>query len=1101
MPRLRILLTVLTLGWIASLLVGPAQARDNEIPAGSKLVSLFSFPDRVTLTHPHAYRQLVITGTLDTGETLDLTRVVERLDKSDVVQVTPERLVSAAADGSGELRFRYEGHEIEIPLEVSGSADAYEADFKQDVTPVMSKLGCNAGTCHGGQDGKAGFKLSLRGYDHLYDYRSLVDDIAGRRFNRVAPDQSLMLLKASGSIPHVGGQLTKPGERRYEILRNWIAGGVKLDLETPAVTKIEIHPENPTIARANTNQQFAILAHYEDGAVRDVTADAFIESGDIEVAVADAYGVLTLMRRGEAPVLARYDGAYIATTVTVMGDRAEFKWEDRPQHNYIDELVDQKLKRVKVSASPLCTDEEFVRRLYLDLTGIPPTMAELREFLDDQRPSKEKRDALIDRLIGGGQYVEYWTNKWADLLQVNQKFLGESGVHAFRDWIKESVASNKPYDEMVYEILNSSGSNLKSPPSAYYKILRTPEDLMENTTQLFLAVRFNCNKCHDHPFERWTQSQYYHLSAFFTQVGRKEDQRFAGQKIGGSAVEGATPLAEVIYDTGSGEIKHVGTGEVSQPVFPYQEDLAPGGDTRREALARWITAPENQYFAKSYVNRLWGYLLGRGIIEPIDDIRAGNPPTNPELLEALTESFVQSGFDTQHILREICKSRVYQQSVASDRWNEDDEINFSHATARRLPAEVLFDSIHAVTGSQPKLPGVPQGFRATQLPDTSARNPFLDDFGRPSRESSCECERSTGVMLGPVMKLVNGPTISNAIADPNNDLTRLAAETPDDRELANQLFLRILNRLPSEEERQIVTAALNEPLTDRQEAEQALESYKAELLNGIDAWEASLSRVPEWKPLKPTATTSTAGAEFATDDEAKVTVTGELKLDTWKLEFPLAAGQLTGLRLEALTDPALAAGGPGRARNGNFVLNRLIVVVRDAAGNETDIPLANAQASFSQANWDVRGAIDGNTSSGWAIMPSFGVDHQAIFETAEPLTVEEGATLIVSIDHQYPDGTHQLGKFRLSQTDSPLPLRLESSVPEPLEKIVSVPVAERTEAQVTQLQDFYLADDAKLADLRKQVEQAKKLEENTRLIAVQDLAWALINSPSFLFNR
>jgi len=363
----------------------------------------------------------------------------------------------------------------------------------------------------------------------------------------------------------------------------------------------------------------------------------------------------------------------------------------RPNTTTIDQFVDKKLQAVKILPSGLCGDEEFVRRVYLDLTGQPPAAAQVRGFLADKRDSRTKRDALIDTLIGGREYVEHWTNKWADLLQVNRKFLGEEGAAALRNWIKDRIAENQPYDRFAREILTARGSNVENPPAAYWKIIRDPASLMENTTHLFLAVRFNCNKCHDHPFERWTQDQYYQLSQYFAQVGRKEDAEFAGKKVGGSAVEGAVPLVEVIYDNSTGDVKHDRTGQVVPPSFPYIHNgvAAATGDMpappRREQLANWIASKDNQHFAKSYVNRLWGYLFGVGIIEPIDDIRAGNPPTNPELLDALAKDFLASGFDAQHILKTICKSRVYQQSVVTNKWNEDDAINYSHTIPRRLP--------------------------------------------------------------------------------------------------------------------------------------------------------------------------------------------------------------------------------------------------------------------------------------------------------------------------------------------------------------------------------------------------------------------------------
>ena len=510
-----------------------------------------------------------------------------------------------------------------------------------------------------------------------------------------------------------------------------------------------------------------------------MTKEAFVETGNGDVATASPKGgLLTAARRGEAPILARYEGAYAATTLTVMGDRTGFQWEDPPTFNKVDELTAAKWQRMKIRPSELCSDAEFLRRVTLDLTGLPPSADQVRAFLADDRPTREKRDALVDRLVGSEEYVEYWTNKWADLLQVNRKFLGTEGSVAFRKWVREEVRANTPYDEFVRKILTADGSTKDNPAASYFKILREPEGTMENTTHLFLAVRFNCNKCHDHPFEKWTQDQYYNLAAYFAQVGLKPDPKGGDKKIGGTAVEGAKPLYEVVFDRTDGDVKHDRTGEVAPPTFPYKTPFTLGkGDDRRDQLAAWLTAPENPYFAKSYVNRLWGYMFGTGIIDPIDDIRAGNPATNPALLDYLTDEFVKSGFDARHVIKLICKSRTYQLSVATNKWNADDKTNFSHAVARRLPAEVLYDTVHRVVGSVTKIPGVPPGTRAAELPDSGIDLPtgFLGELGRPVRESACECERTAGLQLGPVMALVNGQTIAGAINDPNNDLAKLVA--------------------------------------------------------------------------------------------------------------------------------------------------------------------------------------------------------------------------------------------------------------------------------------------------------------------------------------
>lgn len=1073
------------------------------LPDGVQVVEITTIPEAIELQHRFAYRQLLILGRTAEGELVDLTRMAKRVAAPEAVQISPQGIVSAAKDGEGELRFEFGEHSIAVPVRVAGAATTPPVSFLQDVQPVLSKMGCNQGTCHGSKDGKGGFKLSLRGYDALYDHRALTDDFGARRFNRAAPDQSLMLLKATGSIPHVGGVRTTVDHPYYEIVRSWIANGCRLDLDAPKVASIEIFPKDPIVPRPNMKQQMSVVATFSDGTTRDVTREAFIESGNIEVIEADQTGLLTMLRRGEAPVLVRYQGAYAAATLTVMGDRSGFVWKQPETFNYVDELVYKKLKRVRVSPADLCGDAEFARRVYLDLTGIPPTPAQLKAFLDSSGDQRQRRDRLVDELIGSQPFIEHWTNKWADLLQVNRKFLGEEGAIALRNWIKQSVAENKPYDEFAREVLTAVGSNLDNPPASYYKVLRTPQDAMENTTHLFLAVRFNCNKCHDHPFERWTQDQYYELAAYFAQVGRKVDPAFRGQTLGRTAVESAKPLVEVIYDTGSGEIKHDRTGQVTAPEFPYAHDDMPAGGSRREQLADWMTSPKNQYFAKSYVNRLWGYLFGIGIIEPIDDIRAGNPPTNPELLDALTTHFIESGFDTREMLRTICKSRVYQHSIESNRWNEDDLINFSHAIPRRLPAEVLFDAIHVATGSQPKIAGIPAGFRAAQIPDAGVKVPFLDDFGRPVRESSCECERSSGMVLGPVMKLVNGPTVANAVTDANNEISRLVASTSDDRELVRKVFLRILCREPNEDEINLALAAMNAVGSEHAELLAELQSYEATIPARQAAWEKQAMTVTQWTVAEPTEMTSAVGGKFTKNDDQSVSVTGTLKKDVYTLKIPSGLPTVTGLRIEAMSDKSLPAGGPGRAQNGNFVLSELTVEATPADAKDQSeamkLKLVNAQADFSQQGWPVANAVDGNPATGWAVSPQFNKTHTAIFEFAEP--VKYGNSLLtIKMSQQFPDGAHLIGRLRVSLTHSPTPLR-EKELPAPLADALRTPAEKRTDAQKKVLSDHFRGLDNRLQQLTDAVARSAAQKEQRRLIGMQDLAWALINTPAFLFNR
>jgi len=1084
----------------------PALAKES-LPKGAQVASLEARPAKIELKHKYDYAQLLITARLSGGEQLDATRLAERSAQSDLVTLSPTGVVRPKTDGSGEIRFTLGGQTVTVPVTVTGHKAEYSVSFVRDVMPAMSKMGCNSGTCHGSLNGKNGFKLSLRGYDPLYDYRALTDDIAGRRFNRAAPDQSMMLLKSAGVIPHVGGVLTQPDEPYYEMIRSWIAGGVKIDLESPRVTKIDVYPQNPIVPLIGMQQQIAVVATYANGAMRDVTLEAFVDSGNTEVAEANKLGLITTIRRGEAPLLARFEGSYAATTVTVMGDRSGFEWTNPTANNQIDELVYNKLKRVKTLPSELCDDAEFIRRVSLDLTGLPPSPDEVRAFTADSRETKVKRDELVDRLIGNGEYVEHWTNKWADLLQVNRKFLGERGAIGLRNWIKQAVASNMPYDKFVYAILTASGSNWENPPAAYYKVLRTPEDTMENTTQLFLAVRFNCNKCHDHPFERWTQGQYYHLSAFFAQVGRKEDPAGGGERLrmGGEEIGGVMPMVEDIYDSGTGSVTHLGTGKEAEPQFPYQSPTGSASDTasRRERLARWMTSKDNQYFAKSYVNRLWGYLFGRGIIDPIDDIRAGNPPANPELLNYLTDQFTASNFNAQEVFRSICKSRTYQHSIITNKWNADDEINFSHALARRLPAEVMYDTLQRATGSVSRLPGVPAGFRAAQLPDVGLTLPsgFFEMFGRPARESSCECERSSGMMLGPVMALINGPTIAEAIGDKNNAITKLVAENSDDRKVVEEMFMRILCRPPTESEIKTGLAALDAGDQEHEKLVAALVEYEKQLEAKQAAWEAEQGSTA-WTVVEPLEMSSTAGATFAKQADQSVLVEGTGGKDTYTIAVPTDISPVTGIRLEALTDPKLNAMGPGRASNGNFVVSELHVAAASKADPAQKIPVAlqNPTADFSQENFPVAAAIDGNPATGWAVAPQMGKNHVAVFELAQDINYQGGAMLTLVIDQRYVDGQHSLGKFRLSVTSSKHPINLQGPPPQ-IAQVLAIDRAQRTEGQKAVLGTYFRSLDPKWVDMNQDVAASAGDAGNRRLLGAQDLAWALVNSPAFLFNR
>lgn len=1175
------------------------------------IVKLEVQPAQATIAQKFDTVQFLVTGHLKSGAKADLTRLVSVSQKGKpILHISETGLVRALQPGTVEVNFSLQGQQVTSKIHVPPFPADYSPDYWRDVAPAFTKMGCNSGLCHGANKGKDGFKLSLRGTDDLFDLRAFTDDLKSRRVNLAAPEQSLILLKAIAEVPHKGGQLALPGDAHYQIVSSWINKGTPLNRGAARVERIKVVPENPVVPRAGLLQQFRVLATYSNGEERDVTSDAFIDCSNIEIAKMHHGGIAEVLRRGEAPLLARYEGKYAATTVTVMGDRSEFAWKQQPVFNYIDQLVDQKLKKTKTLPSQLCTDAEFIRRVYIDLTGLPPTIEDVKTFLADKRDSRLKRNELIDRLLGSPEFVEHWTNKWADLLQVNRKYLGVEGAKNFRDWIEKSVSENMPYDKFAYEILSASGSNKANPAASYFKIHRTPEDTMENTTHLFLAIRFNCNKCHDHPFERWTQDQYYETSAFFAQFGLKAAPESKGRNIGGTAVESGKPLFEVVYDKNEGEMIHERTGLKTPPKFPYPAEFKadPKADlSRREKLARWITSRDNQYFAKAYANRVWGYLTGTGLIEPIDDIRAGNPASNPELLQKLTEDFLSHDFDVRHLMRVICQSRTYQLSIESNEWNEDDKINYSHAKARRLPAEVLYDALCRVTGSESNIPGVPAGTRAAELPDVGfkLKSDFLAKFGRAQRESPCECERSSSVELGPVMALISGPTVGNAISAPNNALSKLVQQENNDSSLVDSIFLRVLNRPATAEEKQAGVKLIQQQIQNEHQSlkqrlaeyekslspeivqqenqrvqnikdaqekiasfqqaiapreawlnkeqqartarlQQELTEYQKSLQSRIAAWEKEETKGSNWVVIKPESLSATNESTLEVQQDQSILAKGKNGKGDYQIVAHTNLKALSAVRLEVLTDDSLPQKGPGRSGDGNFVLNEFEVYAapKSKPDQKQKLKLFNAQADFSQNTYLVATAIDGQvkpSGEGWAVSPQIGKPHKASFDIQSPLpSDDQGVILTFVMKQHFSSNTHSIGRFRLSVTNGKGPTTLDQH-PQDIRNILAKQADKRNAAEKKKLLDYYSKSDSRLQSMIKAVADSKqprptdpKLVElqqhltamqnvrpvdrkltrlrddvqlsaeqvkQNRLVAAQDLTWALINSPAFLFNH
>ena len=767
--------------------VAPAASNQTTTPA--KLISLEIVPPRLVFTDRRDSYHLLVTGKRSDGSSEDLTKVAKFALQDDKLVIDVQGYISPVKEGETKPKIEASGLETDVPVSIQSLAQSRPVDFVRDIAPIVNKVGCTSGPCHGAAKGKNGFKLSLRGYDPEFDFEMLVHDVSGRRVNRVDPAHSLMIAKPTMQVPHGGNLRIEPDSRYYQTIVQWISSGTPFgNLESSKVDKLEVLPREILLSKPGMGQQVSVLAHYRDGTERDVTREANFSSNTPTVAEVSQDGLVSTLRKGESALLVRYGGRFETISITVLDDRPGFQWTQLPQNNYIDRFEDAKLKKLRILPSRLATDNEFIRRIYLDLIGLPPTPEEVKAFLNDPAESRVKRAQLIDRLMARPEYVDHWAVKWGDLFQNNRKFVGDKGVWLYQQWIKASLAQNKPYDLWVREMLTARGSTYENPAANFFRVGKDPKVAMETTTQLFLGVRMVCAQCHDHPFEQWTQNQYYEMTAFFASIGVKE---------------GLDSQEEIVYvKREEGQTKHPKDGRIVKPKVLFGNTVGSSQDSdRRETLVRWLTSKDNPYFARAAANRVWSYFFGRGIIEPVDDIRASNPPCNEPLLAAMTKDFTDHQFDLRHLIRTIVNSRTYQLSFEPNEWNRDDEVNFSHALPRRLPAETLFDAISVATGNTLKFKEVPKGFHAAQFPDaTVGMGGFLDLFGRPQRDSACECERRSDVSLTQALNLINGPFVAEAISNPEGRVAKLVIQGTPDNKIVEELYLAAYSRPPEPKE-------------------------------------------------------------------------------------------------------------------------------------------------------------------------------------------------------------------------------------------------------------------------------------------------------------
>ncbi len=694
--------------------------------------------------------------------------------------------------------------------------------FKNDVEPILTRYSCNSGPCHGSQFGKGGFKLSLAGYDPDADWPAITRAARGRRVSASDPAHSLLLTKPALETPHAGGLKLKRGSADCQILERWISNGC------PGPNPADPEPLSITVQPAvshlplHAHVKLRVYAQFSDTSVRDVTEHTRISAANEALAAVTPEGEATATGYGDGVIMLRYQGlAASAHIISPYPHRQGTRPATFKPSGFIDRLCLKSWQALNLEPSVPCTDAQFLRRASLDIIGTLPSVSEVLAFEADNSP--DKRTSLIDELLQRPEYAEYWALKWGDLLRNSRTTAGEKGMWAFRNWIASSLNSNMPFDGFVRELITAKGSAYTSPAANYYRLIKGPEELAETTAQVFLGTRLQCARCHHHPFEKWSQTDYYRFAAYFARVSQ-------GQKSADSSAEPYVTLAS------AGEVMHPKTGKAQVPAplseTPYKASESETiGDDRRTALAKWLTAPGNHAFSTAVVNRYWSYFLGRGLVHPADDVRVTNPASNPELLNALATDFASHNFDLKRLIRTICTSQVYGLSATPTPGSAQDQVFYSHFLARRQPAEVLLDSISIATGVPQRFPGLPVGTRAIQLPDASVESEFLDAFGRPPRSSACECERSADPGLIQSLQMLNGDLVGAKVSSraQGSVVAALISANKSDEECVSMLYLQTLSRRPSSAEMRIAIGTLNQRSNSARE--QTLEDLLWALLN------------------------------------------------------------------------------------------------------------------------------------------------------------------------------------------------------------------------------------------------------------------------------
>jgi hypothetical protein len=781
------------------------------VTSAAELVEINVYPENIDLSNSRDRQRVIVQArfadgiTEDVTEQATLTAVNAEILRKDGYTFYPK------TDGETTVNVEYQGKAIQIPAKVQNAEVIPPISYTLDVMPIFLKTNCNTGSCHGAARGKDGFRLSLYGFDINGDYTRITRDFSSRRINLAFPEDSLLLTKGAGVVPHTGGTRFRKGDELYETVHEWLRSGALLDQgEIPTVTKVDIYPKGAVLNGEGAQQKISVRAYYSDGTDRDVTHLAYFSSNNDNSAVIEQDGVVTAQNRGEAFIMARFDTHTVGTHFIVLPKNLQFAWNELPENNYIDGHMHNKLKNLRIIPSELCTDEEFIRRVTLDVTGRLPTVEEYNAFLANVDP--KKREKLVDELLTRKEFVEIWVMKWAELLTIrttNQ--ISYKSMLLYYTWLQERVANNVPMNVMVQELLGSNGGTFANAATNYYQNETNTLKVAENVAQVFMGMRMQCAQCHNHPFDRWTMDDYYSFAAFFSQIGRKR---------------GEDPREIIVFNSGSGDVRHPVGNRVMAPKFLGGETPDVAGKDRRQVMANWLASDENPFFAQNLSNIVWAHFFGKGIIQEVDDVRISNPPVNKELIDALSEKLRGYNYDFKKLVRDICTSRAYQLSTKTNETNEKDTTNFSHATLRRMRAEVLLDAITQVTTTSNKFPGVPSGARAVQIANGNTSTYFLTTFGRAKRETVCSCEVKMEPNLSQALHMLNGDTVNAKITQGGLVTTRLGEEVPHEK-IIEEIYIRCMTRKPTEKE----LTNLMELVGQEENKQQALEDVFWALLN------------------------------------------------------------------------------------------------------------------------------------------------------------------------------------------------------------------------------------------------------------------------------